>query len=194
VVDPLGRRFRALKLWFLLRGHGLEDLRTMIRNHVRWSQALARRFAAEPGFCAGERTYPIAVLVPARSRRRTRSRCHNLALLAAINDDGRLYLTQTRVDGCIAIVSKSARCRQQKATRGSPSTLSATSLGAWHRSGRLPKSALRPIRRAPLPGVRGLRWRRARQVVRRCWPSRAYFFAASFVHAAIYSLRLMRAL
>ncbi|RUU69021.1 aspartate aminotransferase family protein, partial [Mesorhizobium sp. M2C.T.Ca.TU.009.01.2.1] len=31
---PLGRRFRALKLWFLLRAHGLEGLRTMIRNHV----------------------------------------------------------------------------------------------------------------------------------------------------------------
>ena len=34
---PLGRRFRALKLWFLLRYHGLEGLRTMIRNHVSWS-------------------------------------------------------------------------------------------------------------------------------------------------------------
>ena len=31
---PLGRRFRALKLWFLLRAHGLEDLRHRIRNHV----------------------------------------------------------------------------------------------------------------------------------------------------------------
>ena len=100
---PLGRRFRALKLWFLLRGHGLEGLRTMIRNHVRWSQALARRFAAEPGFAVV--TEPILSLFsfrhdPGDGRDLD---AHNLSLLTAINDDGRLYLTQTRVEGRIAI-------------------------------------------------------------------------------------------
>ena len=43
---PLGRRFRALKLWFLLRAHGLEGLRAMIRNHVAWSDRLAERLRA----------------------------------------------------------------------------------------------------------------------------------------------------
>ncbi|HEU0061683.1 MAG TPA: pyridoxal-dependent decarboxylase [Hyphomicrobiaceae bacterium] len=100
---PLGRRFRALKLWFLLRGHGLEGLRTMIRNHVRWSQALARRFAAEPGFSIV--TEPVLSLFsfrhdPGDGRDLD---AHNLSLLTAINDDGRLYLTQTRVEGRIAI-------------------------------------------------------------------------------------------
>jgi aromatic-L-amino-acid decarboxylase len=100
---PLGRRFRALKLWFLLRGHGLEELRTMIRNHVRWAQVLAQRFAAEPGFAL--MSEPILSLFsfrhdPGDGRDLD---AHNLALLAAINDDGRLYLTQTRVDGRIAI-------------------------------------------------------------------------------------------
>ena len=47
---PLGRRFRALKLWFLLRAHGLEGLRAMIRNHVRWSEKLAVRLGAHPDF------------------------------------------------------------------------------------------------------------------------------------------------
>ncbi len=46
-TPPLGRRFRALKLWFLLRAHGLEGLRGMIRNHIAWSQGLAGRLAAE---------------------------------------------------------------------------------------------------------------------------------------------------
>jgi aromatic-L-amino-acid/L-tryptophan decarboxylase len=100
---PLGRRFRALKLWFLMRGHGLEGLRTMIRNHVRWSHALAQRFAAEPGFSLV--TEPILSLFsfrhdPGDGRDLD---AHNLSLLTEINDDGRLYLTQTRVDGSIAI-------------------------------------------------------------------------------------------
>jgi len=100
---PLGRRFRALKLWFLLRGHGLEGLRTMIRNHVRWSQALARRLAAEPGFSIV--TEPILSLFsfrhdPGDGRDLD---TYNLSLLTAINDDGRLYLTQTRAEGHMAI-------------------------------------------------------------------------------------------
>ena len=47
---PLGRRFRALKLWFLLRAYGLNGLRAMIRNHVKWSQDLAKKLAAHPDF------------------------------------------------------------------------------------------------------------------------------------------------
>jgi aromatic-L-amino-acid/L-tryptophan decarboxylase len=100
---PLGRRFRALKLWFVMRGHGLEGLRSMIRNHVRWSQALAHRLAAEPGFSLV--TQPVLSLFTFRHD--PGDGCdldaHNLALVAAINDDGRLYLTQTRVEGGVAI-------------------------------------------------------------------------------------------
>jgi aromatic-L-amino-acid/L-tryptophan decarboxylase len=100
---PLGRRFRALKLWFLMRAHGMEGLRSMIRNHVLWSQALARRLAAEPDFSLV--TQPVLSLFtfrhdPGDGRDLD---AHNLALVAAINDDGRLYLTQTRVEGRIAI-------------------------------------------------------------------------------------------
>lgn len=38
---PLGRRFRALKLWFLLRWFGAEGLRELLRGHVRWARAFA---------------------------------------------------------------------------------------------------------------------------------------------------------
>lgn len=98
---PLGRRFRALKLWFLLRYHGLEGLRGMIRNHVKWSQELAARLAAEPDFEIV--TQPVLSLFSFRHEARDDSDGHNLALVNAINDDGRIYLTQTRVDGRIAI-------------------------------------------------------------------------------------------
>ncbi|TMD02958.1 MAG: PLP-dependent decarboxylase, partial [Chloroflexi bacterium] len=45
---PLGRRFRALKLWFTLRALGLAGARAAIRNHVEWAQELRRRLQANP--------------------------------------------------------------------------------------------------------------------------------------------------
>jgi aromatic-L-amino-acid decarboxylase len=100
---PLGRRFRALKLWFLLRAHGLENLRRMIRNHVAWSEKLAARLAGEPDFEIV--TEPMLSLFSFRHRggEGLDADAHNLALVNAINDDGRIYLTQTKVDGGFAI-------------------------------------------------------------------------------------------
>ena len=70
---PLGRRFRALKLWFLLRVHGLKGLRAMIRNHVSWSEGLAQRIAVEPDFVLVSRPMPVAFLVSLRSAGHRRS-------------------------------------------------------------------------------------------------------------------------
>jgi aromatic-L-amino-acid decarboxylase len=95
---PLGRRFRALKIWFLLRAYGLEGLRNMIRNHVRWSEKLAGRLSAVADFRIV--TGPMLSLFSFRHEPKTISDLdlHNLRLLTAINDDGRIYLTQTKVD------------------------------------------------------------------------------------------------
>lgn len=100
---PLGRQFRALKLWFVLRAYGLEGLRAMIRNHVGWSRALCEKLrttadfeiVTEPSFSLFSFRYapPGATDLDAL----------NLALVEAINADGRIYLTQTRVDGTVAI-------------------------------------------------------------------------------------------
>jgi aromatic-L-amino-acid decarboxylase len=46
----LGRRFRALKLWFVLRWYGAEGLRALIREHVRQAQLFASLVEAEPGW------------------------------------------------------------------------------------------------------------------------------------------------
>jgi len=46
----LGRRFRALKLWFVLRWYGAEGLRALIREHVRLAQLFAALVEAEPGW------------------------------------------------------------------------------------------------------------------------------------------------
>ncbi len=46
----LGRRFRALKLWFVLRWYGAEGLRALIREHVRLAELFASLIDAEPGW------------------------------------------------------------------------------------------------------------------------------------------------
>jgi aromatic-L-amino-acid decarboxylase len=46
----LGRRFRSLKLWFVLRWYGAEGLRALIREHVRQAQLFASLVEAEPGW------------------------------------------------------------------------------------------------------------------------------------------------
>jgi aromatic-L-amino-acid/L-tryptophan decarboxylase len=46
----LGRRFRSLKLWFVLRWYGAEGLRALIREHVRLAQLFASLVEAEPGW------------------------------------------------------------------------------------------------------------------------------------------------
>ncbi|WP_340109155.1 pyridoxal phosphate-dependent decarboxylase family protein [Pikeienuella sp. HZG-20] len=91
---PLGRRFRALKLWFLLRAYGLEGLRARIRNHVAWTAEAERRIAAIPGLeIVTARRLALFTFASAAGDAATR------ALLEAINEDGRTYLTQTMHEG-----------------------------------------------------------------------------------------------
>ncbi|MEJ2022375.1 MAG: pyridoxal-dependent decarboxylase [Maritimibacter sp.] len=94
---PLGRRFRALKLWFLLRSEGLSGLRSRIRNHVAWSREAAEAIAALPGFeiTSG----PILSLFSFRFR----DDDSTARLLEAVNRDGRIYLTQTTHEGRFVI-------------------------------------------------------------------------------------------
>jgi aromatic-L-amino-acid decarboxylase len=100
---PLGRRFRALKIWFVIRAYGLEGLRVRIRNHVTWAGQLHDKIAATPGFEIV--TAPMWSLFTFRYAPPGVADLDalNLALVGAINDDGRIYLTQTRVDGQLAI-------------------------------------------------------------------------------------------
>jgi len=100
---PLGRRFRALKLWFLIRTYGLEGLRTRIRNHVNWSAKLATRLADQPDFEVV--TDPVLSLFTFRYTPKGDADpdATNLALVQQINDDGRIYLTQTRINDHLVI-------------------------------------------------------------------------------------------
>jgi aromatic-L-amino-acid decarboxylase len=94
---PLGRRFRALKLWFLIRAYGLEGLRKRIRNHVEWTRHAAQSISSLPGFEII--TPPMFSLFTFRlTADAGDADLRTQMLLEKINADGRIYLTQTRHD------------------------------------------------------------------------------------------------
>ena len=91
----LGRRFRALKLWFVIRSFGVEGLRARVREHVRLAQLFAGWVAADPRF---ELAAP-APLNLVCFRLRQGGDAANRALLQRLNASGKLYLTHTVLDG-----------------------------------------------------------------------------------------------
>jgi aromatic-L-amino-acid decarboxylase len=96
---PLGRRFRALKLWFVIRSYGVDALREILRHHIRMAEGLAKKIDAHPDFELT--TKPSLSLFTFRYAPKGGSDLDalNAKLLQAINDDGRIYLTQTGYGG-----------------------------------------------------------------------------------------------
>ena len=99
---PLGRRFRALKLWFVIRTYGVEGLQGKIRSHIEYGQRLAAVIAAAPDF---ELMAPVSLnLVCFRYRPQAALSPEDLdrlneKLLLRLNASGRILLTQTRLSG-----------------------------------------------------------------------------------------------
>ena len=102
----LGRRFRALKLWLVIRSYGVEGLRALVRRHVALAEELAAAIGGAEDF---EVVVPprLALLCfryrPAGAGEPAALDALNERLLRALNDSGRVYLTQTRVRGAYVI-------------------------------------------------------------------------------------------
>jgi aromatic-L-amino-acid/L-tryptophan decarboxylase len=102
---PLGRRFRALKLWFILRYFGREGLAGLLREHIREAQEFARRVDQHPDF---ERMAPtLFSLVCFRycphGVDSSRLDGLNEKLLNAINASGEFFLSHTKLNGRFVI-------------------------------------------------------------------------------------------
>jgi aromatic-L-amino-acid decarboxylase len=94
---PLGRRFRALKLWFVLRWYGAEGLRAHVRSCVGLAADLAGWMGADPRF---EVVAPHPFSLVCFRLRDTASNGGDAAteeLLRRLNASGEVYLTHTRV-------------------------------------------------------------------------------------------------
>lgn len=102
----LGRRFRALKLWFVIRSFGVDGLRAKVRNHIAWAQALAEAIEASEDFDLLAPT-PLAVICfrfrPTGLVDEQQLDDLNARLLESLNETGRVYLTHTKLKGRFTI-------------------------------------------------------------------------------------------
>jgi aromatic-L-amino-acid decarboxylase len=95
---PLGRRFRALKLWFVLRSYGAAGLREVLREHIALAQELAGRIAAHPKLELAA-PHPLNLVC----FRHVDGDDATQSLLSSVNATGRVLLTHTRLDGALVI-------------------------------------------------------------------------------------------
>ena len=99
---PLGRRFRALKLWFLIKDQGVAGLQARMRRDLEWAQWFRAQVDQAPDW---ERLAPVPLQTicirhrPAGMAGEDGLRRHNQAIADRINESGRFYLTSAELKG-----------------------------------------------------------------------------------------------
>ena len=94
----LGRGFRALKLWAVLRCYGQEGLRTLIREHVRLAEVFEGWVRAEPGWeVSAPRSFSLVCF------RRDGTDGENEALMRRVNATGEVFLSHTKLAGRLVL-------------------------------------------------------------------------------------------
>ncbi len=95
---PLGRRFRALKLWMTMRYFGREGIERILRAHMEWAQRLAKLVDADPQF---ERVAPVPLSVVCFRYRGSED--DNRRIVEQVNDSGKAYISQTILNGQVVL-------------------------------------------------------------------------------------------
>ena len=91
---PLGRRFRALKLWFVMRSYGREGIANLIREQIRIAQRLAAQVDAHPRF---ERTAPTPFSTVCFRYQGTDD--ENRQIQERVNETGEFFISGTKLHG-----------------------------------------------------------------------------------------------
>jgi aromatic-L-amino-acid decarboxylase len=92
---PLGRRFRSLKLWFVMRMYGAKGIRAIVREHVRLGRVFQALIEEDPRF---ELPVPPSLSLVCFSLA-GRGNAANRALVERINADGRIFIIGTEFEG-----------------------------------------------------------------------------------------------
>jgi aromatic-L-amino-acid/L-tryptophan decarboxylase len=94
----LGRRFRSLKLWFVIRHYGIEGLQFHVRKHVEMAQSLAQVIRDSADFELA--TEPPLNLVCFHHKG---GDPFNMKLMNEVNSTGRAFFTHTKLNGQVAL-------------------------------------------------------------------------------------------
>ena len=145
----LGRRFRALKLWAVLRYFGAEGIRARLAEHMRLAQLFAEWVDADPDF---ERLAPVPFSVvcfrakPAGVRDEAALERLNAAILDAVNASGEIFLSHTRLDGryTLRLAVGHLRTTERHVARAWELLRRAAARLASPRAARLDRSPIRP--------------------------------------------------
>ena len=103
---PLGRRFRALKLWFVIRTYGIEGLQQRLRDHIAFGQWVKQQVESTPGF---ELMAPVPLnlvcfrIHPDGINDEPTLDALNAKLIQQLNASGKILLTQTKLDNKFVI-------------------------------------------------------------------------------------------
>jgi aromatic-L-amino-acid decarboxylase len=98
----LGRRFRALKLWFVIRTYGVEGLKNMVSNHIKIANDLAEKIRTSENF---ELLAPMTLTLvcfryhPKEINDNLKLNQLNKNLLENLNQTGQLFLSHTELNG-----------------------------------------------------------------------------------------------
>jgi aromatic-L-amino-acid/L-tryptophan decarboxylase len=112
----LGRRFRALKLWFVIRSYGVEGLQTMLREHIRLAQVFRGWVDAHPQFEVMAPT-PFSLVCFRLNDGRPEEELNalNMSLLNAVNSSGRAFLSHTTLRGrCVLRLAVASRTTEER--------------------------------------------------------------------------------
>ncbi len=103
---PLGRRFRGLKLWFVIRGFGLTGLRERLRSHIQLNEYFCREITKIPGIEPALEpflNFSCFRYNPSGSMDAELLNPVNEQFLKKINAGGQLFLTHTKINGLVTL-------------------------------------------------------------------------------------------
>lgn len=101
----LGRRFRALKLWFVMRTYGVDVLRSTIRTHIDYGSWLASQIEQTPHFelLTPQKLNMVVFRYNPPGKSVEELNTLNETILTQINQSGKAYVTHTKVNGLYGI-------------------------------------------------------------------------------------------
>ncbi|MDH3246903.1 MAG: pyridoxal-dependent decarboxylase, partial [Saprospiraceae bacterium] len=114
---PMGRRFRSLKLWFVMRYYGLEELQNKLRKHIELARWLEEEIQKSARFeVAPPRNFNLVCFrfVPEAPMDLDEINAMNEKLLQLLNSSGQIYLTHTKVNGIYTLRMVIGQTRVEK--------------------------------------------------------------------------------